>query len=53
MKRIKVDFTGTNNLVSNTITGNRLVEYFGFTQAEADRLLQDTGWAGNAEEIRE
>lgn len=46
-------FTGTNNLVSNTITDNRLDEYFGFTQAEVNRLLQDTGLTGHAGEIRE
>lgn len=33
-------FTGTNNFVSNSITSNRLNEYFGFTQNEVDNLLQ-------------
>lgn len=33
-------FTGTNNFVSNSITSNRLNEYFGFTQQEVDYLLQ-------------
>ncbi len=33
-------FTGTNNFVSNSITSNRLNEYFGFTQQEVDHLLQ-------------
>ena len=36
-------FTGINNFVSDTITSSRLNEYFGFTQAEVDQLLQDTG----------
>ena len=36
-------FTGTNNFVPDTITFSRLNEYFGFTQAEVDQLLQDTG----------
>ena len=36
-------FTGTNNFVSNSITSNRLNEYFGFTQQEVDHLLQVMG----------
>lgn len=36
-------FTGINNLVSDTISDTRLDTFFGFTQAEVDRLLQDTG----------
>lgn len=35
-------FTGTNNFVSDTISDTRLNEYFGFTQAEVDRLLEET-----------
>lgn len=42
-------FTGTNNFVSDTISDTRLNEYFGFTQAEIDRLLTDTGLADHAE----
>ena len=32
-------FTGTNNFVSDTISDSRLDEYFGFTQADVDKLL--------------
>lgn len=46
-------FTGTNNFVSDTINDTRLNEYFGFTQAEVDRLLQDTGFTEHTEKIRE
>ena len=34
-------FTGTNNLVSDTIQSTHLNEYFGFTQADVDRILSD------------
>ena len=44
-------FTGTNNFVSDTITSSRLNEYFGFTQAEVDQLLQDTGLTDHAEDV--
>ena len=46
-------FTGTNNFVSDTISETRLNEYFGFTQAEVDRLLKDTGLTGHEEEMKE
>ncbi len=46
-------FTGTNNFVSDTITDTRLNEYFGFTQAEVDQLLQDTGLTEHTEKIRD
>lgn len=46
-------FTGTNNLVSDTIAGTRLNEYFGFTQKEVDRLLADTGLTEHAKELKE
>lgn len=45
-------FTGTNNFVSDTITGERFNEYFGFTQEEIAKLLKDTGFEDRAEEIR-
>ena len=45
-------FTGTNNFVSDTITSSRLNEYFGFTQAEVDQLLQDTGLTDHAEDLK-
>ncbi len=46
-------FTGTNNFVSDTINDTGLNEYFGFTQAEVDRLLQDTGLTEHAERLRD
>ena len=45
-------FTGTNNFVSDTITDSGLNEYFGFTQEDVDRLLEDAGAVEYAEEIR-
>ena len=45
-------FTGTNNFVSDTITSSRLNEYFGFTQAEVDQLLQDTGLTDHTEDVK-
>lgn len=45
-------FTGTNNFVSDTISDTRLNEYFGFTQAETDQILQHTGLTAHAAEIR-
>lgn len=45
-------FTGTNNFVSDTISGERFNEYFGFTGEEVDRLLQDTGFQDRAEKVR-
>ena len=45
-------FTGTNNFVSDTITGTRFNEYFGFTNADVKKLLFDTGLENRTEEIR-
>ncbi len=45
-------FTGTNNFVSNSITSNRLNEYFGFTQQEVDCLLQVMDLEGKRECIK-
>lgn len=46
-------FTGTNNFVSDTINDTRLNEYFGFTQAEVDRLLEDAGFSEHGEKLRD
>lgn len=46
-------FTGTNNFVSDTISDTRLNEYFGFTQEEIDKLLQDTRLTVHTDEIKE
>lgn len=37
-------FTGTNNFISDTIADSRLNEYFGFVQADVDKLLEDAGY---------
>lgn len=34
-------FTGTNNFVSDSISSNRLNEYFGFTDTDVTQILQD------------
>ena len=36
-------FTGTNNFVADTIADERFSNYFGFTDEEVQRLLEDTG----------
>ncbi|MDY2628152.1 MAG: AAA family ATPase [Lachnospiraceae bacterium] len=46
-------FTGTNNFVSDTISGSRLDEYFGFTQDEVEKLLKDTELESHADDIRD
>ena len=46
-------FTGTNNLVSDTITDSRLNEYFGFTQNDVNRLLDEADEQKHAEKIKE
>lgn len=46
-------FTGTNNFVSDTITYTRLNEFFGFTQTEVDRLLEDTGLVSYGTQMKE
>lgn len=46
-------FTGMNNFVSDTITDSRLNEYFGFTQAEVDKLLSDADAVRYADTVRE
>ena len=45
-------FTGTNNFISDTITDSRLNEYFGFTQADVERILADTGYQDKSELVR-
>lgn len=45
-------FTGINNLVTDTISGGRFQEYFGFTEPEVQKLLKDTGFEGHLEEVR-
>lgn len=45
-------FTGTNNFITDTISDNRYNEFFGFTQREAEKILQDTGCEQYAEKIQ-
>lgn len=45
-------FTGTNNFISDTITDSRLNEYFGFTKAEVEQILADTGYQEKSELVR-
>ena len=45
-------FTGTNNFVSDTISGERFNEYFGFTKDEVDRLLKDLNFLNHSEQVR-
>ena len=46
-------FTGTNNFVSDTITTSGLNEYFGFTNEEVDRILQEADAVEQSQQIKE
>lgn len=46
-------FTGTNNFVSDTIAAIGLDEYFGFTQDDIDKMLQDADIDAYAAEVKE
>lgn len=41
-------FTGTNHFKANSIAGKRYLDCFGFTAAETDRILKDTGCSDKA-----
>lgn len=45
-------FTGLNNFTMDTIQDSRYDEFFGFTQAEVDRLLEDASLIIHAEEMK-
>ena len=45
-------FTGTNNLVSDTIIDSRLNEYFGFTQKDVEHILKDAGAEDHGEQMK-
>lgn len=45
-------FTGTNNFVSDTIASSNLNEYFGFTQEDVDKILDDAQVAEKADIIK-
>lgn len=46
-------FTGLNNLYVDSISNDRFDEYFGFTDSEINKLLEDTGLTGAKEVIKE
>ena len=45
-------FTGTNNFVSDTISGRRFERYFGFTEKEVRELLENTGFSEYKNEVK-
>lgn len=45
-------FTGTNNFITDTISDNRLDEFFGFTQEEVEKILADTQNTSHSQEIK-
>ncbi len=45
-------FTGTNNLVSDTIGREGLNEYFGFTSKDVEQVLKDADACSQAEKIK-
>ena len=45
-------FTGTNNFVTDSITDSRYNEFFGFTQAEIDQILEDAYAGKHAESVK-
>ncbi|MCI7812731.1 MAG: ATP-binding protein [Robinsoniella sp.] len=46
-------FTGTNNFLSDTISGKQFDKYFGFTENEVSKLLEDTELVEHKAEMRE
>ena len=46
-------FTGLNNLMVHSISDEKYDEYFGFTEAEVQKLLVNYGLVSHAEEVRE
>lgn len=45
-------FTGTNNFVTDSITDSRYNEFFGFTQAEVDQILEDADAEKHAASVK-
>lgn len=45
-------FTGTYNFVTDSITDSRYNEFFGFTQAEVDQILEDADAGKHAESVK-
>lgn len=46
-------FTGANNFVSNSISGERYKKYFGFLESEVQKMLEDTGFSEHFTEIKQ
>lgn len=46
-------FTGTNHFVPDSIIDDRFNEYIGFTAADVQQILQDTGLSSHAQTIQE
>ena len=46
-------FTGTNNFVTDAIANTGFNEYFGFTQPEVNKILEDTGTVQYAKQMKE
>lgn len=46
-------FTGVNNFTMDTILDRRYDEFFGFSQAEVNKILADTGLTDHMEEMQE
>lgn len=45
-------FTGINNFVTDSITGDRFNECIGFTDREVEKILMDTGFSDHMAEVR-
>lgn len=45
-------FTGANNFISNSVSKTEYSRYFGFTEEEVWKLLQDAGLEEHAESVR-
>ena len=45
-------FTGANNFITSSISDKRYQRYFGFTEAEVERLLSEAGLLSNLPEMK-
>lgn len=45
-------FTGINNFVTDSITGDRFNEYIGFTNEEVEKILKEAGFSDHMDEVR-
>ena len=46
-------FTGANNFISNSISGQRYSRYFGFTESEIKQLLESTELSDHFQEMKQ